>query len=106
MRAQQVEEERKNESKMNRILWILYVVFMGWVCVLAIIRIVSLFRRITWRVDVKEANDFPSGCGSWAVEKGCTRVTLEAGDCVRAKDISTDNSLIFDVNNVDRLLNT
>ena len=66
-------------------------------------RLVSLLRRIKWRNDLD--GQFPADCGSWAKEKGCTRVTLEASGCVDEKSIKTDNSLVFDVD-VDRLLNT
>ena len=66
-------------------------------------RLISLFRRVTWRNDLDGA--FPAACGSWAQEHGCTRVTLDSAGCTRQKEISKNNSLIFDIN-VDRVLNT
>ena len=64
---------------------------------------ISLLRRDKWRDDLD--GKFPSACGAWSENNGCTRVTLEQSGCVRAKSISTENSLIFSIN-VDRLLNT
>ena len=63
---------------------------------------VALFRRVKWRNDLD--GQFPSGCGSWA-KNGCTRVELTAGECVRPESITTNNSLVFNVQ-VDTLLNT
>ena len=70
---------------------------------MSFVRLVSLFRRIEWRNDLDDK--FPTACGSWSEEHGCTRVTLEKAGCTRPEEITKDNSLIFQVD-VDRLLNT
>ena len=103
MRAQQVEEERKKSTRWSRVLWIVYICFIVLIGTMCFARLVSLLRRIKWRNDLD--GQFPTDCGSWAKEKGCTRVTLEASGCVDEKSIKTSNSLVFDVQ-VDRLLNT
>ena len=85
-------------------LWIIYVCFIAFICTLAFVRMIALFRRIKWRKDL-ESDEFPTACGSWAEDNGCTRVTLNKAGCVRTKSLTTDNSVVFDTN-VDRLLNT
>ena len=82
----------------------IYVCFISSIGVLGFIRLVSLLRRVKWRDDLDDF--FPVACGDWSVPNGCTRVTLEQSGCERAKDITTENSLIFNVGGVDRLLNT
>ncbi len=84
-------------------MWIIYICFIIFIGVLAFVRIVALFRRIKWRNNLD--SEFPDNCGSWSLDHGCTRVTLEASGCVREKSIADSNSLIFDTN-IDRLLNT
>ena len=103
MRAQQVKEEQKKNHRWSRILWIVYICFIVLIGAMAFARLVSLLRRIRWRNDLD--GKFPNSCGSWSEDSGCTRVTLESSGCTRAKDITSHNSLIFDVN-VDELLNT
>ena len=71
---------------------------------LAFVRLLALFRRIKWRNDLSD-DEFPSKCGSWAEDNGCTRLTLASDGCVRASSLKNSNSVIFDTN-VDRLLNT
>ena len=96
-------EERKKSAKWSKILWIIYVCFLFFIGVLALFRLISLCRRVTWRKDLN--SEFPSECGDWAAENGCTRVSLSKAGCVRTNNISTENSVIFNVD-VDRLLNT
>ena len=103
MRAQLVQEEQAKSSTRNKTLWIIYICLVVFIGALSFVRLIALFRRIKWRNDLDDT--FPSACGSWAAEHGCTRVTLEESGCVRAKDIPAQNSVIFDIN-VDRLLNT
>ena len=55
-------------------MWIIYICLTVFIGVLAIVRLISLFRRVKWRADLDDK--FPENCGSWAVEHGCTRVTL------------------------------
>lgn len=71
--------------------------------VLGIIRLISLFRRVTWRSNLDD--QFPDSCGDWSVPHGCTRVTLQKSGCFREQDIPSQNALIFNIN-VDRVLNT
>ena len=54
--------------------WIIYICLTVFIGVLAIVRLISLFRRVKWRADLDDK--FPENCGSWAVEHGWTRVTL------------------------------
>jgi len=85
MRAQQIREEKKKGHKWSRVLWIIYICFMVFVGTIAFARLISLLRRIKWRNDL--GDEFPSSCGSWAQQKGCTRVVLQSDGCNRAKDI-------------------
>ena len=103
MKAQQIAEEKKKNNGYNKILWGTYVFFIVFIGVLGFVRLISLFRRVKWRGDLDDK--FPAACGDWAVEKGCTRVTLEKSGCVREKSIPDQNALIFNIN-VDRVLNT
>ena len=81
----------------------MYICFIAILGTMSFARLISLFRRVKWRNDLD--GQFPEACGSWAQEHGCTRVTLESSGCTRPKEISKNNSLIFDIN-VDRILNT
>ena len=103
MQAQQVAEEQRKNGKYNKTLWIIYVCLVVFIGVLAFVRLIALFRRITWRNDL-DGTVFPE-CGDWSVDEGCTRITLNSSECVKAKSIPDNNSVIFDVS-VDRLLNT
>lgn len=81
MRAQLVQEVQAKGSSRNKTLWIIYIVLVVFIGILGFVRLVSLFRRITWRNELDDK--FPAACGSWAAQKGCTRVTLEESGCVR-----------------------
>lgn len=104
MREEQLREVATKQNRWHRILWIIYICFIVFIGTLAFVRMIALFRRISWRNDLDGA--FPTACGSWAAKNGCTRVTLEESGCTRQKSIPSQNSLIFNVQNVDRLLNT
>ena len=71
-----------------------YMFFLGFITVLSFLRLFSVFMHMKWRKELY--GEFPTECGDWAVDNGCTRVQLEAAGCVRAKDIVTENSIIFE----------
>ena len=84
MKEQLKEEEKKNEKGWNKTLWVLYVCLIVFVGVMGFIRLVGLFRRVTWRN--KLDGEFPDGCPDWAAH-GCTRVVLKESGCVRTSEI-------------------
>ena len=75
----------------------LYVICVVVIGLLGFIRIFALCRRIEWRNDLE--NMFPDACGSWAIENGCTRVTLLETGCTRQDEIASENSLVFNAKN-------
>ena len=62
----------------------------------------TLLRHISWRNDL---NGFPTECGNWAADCGCTRLELEKQGCVRTGDLETSNTIVFDVGAQDVVLN-
>ena len=104
MRAQQVQEEQAKGNRWHKVLWVIYIAGIVFIGTLAFVRMIALFRRIKWRNSLDDT--FPTACGDWAIEHGCTRVTLEQAGCTRPRDIATSNSIVFNVNNVDRLMNS
>jgi hypothetical protein len=56
-------------------------------------RISSLARHHAWRNDVLDKNIFPAACGSWAEERGCARVVMDADGCKDASETSKSQTL-------------
>lgn len=75
MREEQIREVATKNNRWHRILWIIYVCFIVFIGTLAFVRMIALFRRVSWRNDLD--GQFPSACGSWAAKNGCTRVVLD-----------------------------
>ena len=71
----------------------LYVWLVILIGILGMLRFIVLLLRMDWRNNLD--GEFPSDCGSWAKDTGCTRITLEKSECVRSKDIPEQNSLVF-----------
>ena len=40
-----------------------------------------------------DTEEFPSACGDWALERGCTRIVMEKDGCVDASNLSTLSTL-------------
>lgn len=74
-------------------LGVLYIGFTCFVGFLALARILALNSHSDW-IEAMQGN-FPSGCGSWAEENGCTRVELRSVGCVRPEQIVDENSVFF-----------
>lgn len=60
---------------------------------LAFVRVYALCDHMGWRSNVE--GQFPTNCGYWAIDNGCTRVSLEQSGCTRPLGIVTENSVIF-----------
>ena len=71
-----------------------YMFFLIFITLMSFLRLFSVFMHMKWRSDLY--GEYPTACGDWAVDNGCTRVQLEGEGCVRAKDIVTENSVIFE----------
>ena len=69
---------------------------------MAFVRIFVLSRRVEWRNNLEE---FPTACGDWAAQCGCTRLTLAKEGCVRTGDLATTSTIVLDVGSDDELLN-
>ena len=55
-----------------RVLWVCYTVGIGFLVLMIYERSSSLTKHEDWRVELD--GEFPSACGKWAEEFGCTRV--------------------------------
>mmetsp|Transcript_30116 Transcript_30116/g.35204 ORF Transcript_30116/g.35204 Transcript_30116/m.35204 type:complete len:164 (-) Transcript_30116:216-707(-) len=65
--------------------------------IMAWIRLLSLTMRISWRSEYEHstAMHFPETCGAWALESGCTRVSVYSSGCVDEQDIPDNRQVIF-----------
>ena len=65
---------------------------------MSIYRLINLTAHYDW---VQEhSNKFPSACGDWAEERGCTRILLEKDQCVSFKgspSIVSETEIIFKI---------
>ena len=71
-----------------------YTFFLIFITLLSILRLFSVCMHMKWRKELYD--EYPKACGDWAADNGCTRVQLEKAECVRAQDIVTENSVIFE----------
>lgn len=97
------QEEAKKNSRWTCIIWVIYICLIVFLGFMGFLRLIGLLRRVLWREDLE--GEFPSMCGDWAKDHGCTRVTLESEGCVRTNEIVGNNSIIFETN-LDSLLNS
>ena len=92
----------RKQSCFVKPLWILYVILTVIVASFAVIRIFAFSMRSGWRSDL--GSSFPDACGSWAIDSGCTRISLYENSCTRPESITTENAIVLKSNN-DQLIN-
>ena len=77
---------------------VFYCGFLLLVLSMSIFRLVCLTAHLDW---IQEHNDkFPSACGDWAEDYGCTRILLEKDQCVSFKgspSIVSETEIIFKI---------
>ena len=95
------KKKKKKRPLWQGILWMFYMFFLIFITLMSILRLFSIFMHMRWRSELY--GEFPTECGDWAVDNGCTRVQLEELGCVRAKDIVTENSVIFELTDENEL---
>ena len=86
-------EDSLGKNKWCVLLWVIYICLTIFVGFLAIIRIIALTSRMSWRESVN--GNFPTACGDWAEANGCTRISLYETGCTRPESIPTENSIVF-----------
>ena len=63
-------------ARQAKVIRVLFYIYFGFLVFELTIRILSLSVRSPWRNDLD--GTFPTACGAWAANAGCTRVSLYA----------------------------
>ena len=95
--------QHQKVSAVRTVFWVLFMILVSFTGLLASLRFYALVAQSGWRNGL--GSSFPAACGDWAINAGCTRVSLDSAGCTRPIDIPTENSLVFNTLNTDLALN-
>lgn len=90
MRVQLEAEEEKTKSSNNRCLWVVYCCLILFCLIMALARFGSLCSRVSYR---KSITTFPSQCGDWAINAGCSYITMN--DCLEYTTVQKKRNNTF-----------
>ena len=79
-----------------------YICLMIMLGLLTYARVFVLCRRADWRNNLEV---FPTECGDWSTQGGCTRLVLPELGCVKTGDLNTTSTIVIDVGGDDTTLN-